>query len=354
MKRLSCALLLALALAACGSARPVTVERGPGDDVGYPGEGTTVVIVDGVTYVVGGDPGVDCVDFEGECISIGDVKNRECGSTNAQADVVVVDGKVVEVICYPPRSAGQDIGEVGEINLGCGSCPNCYAGMQRHCPSRSVLGILNKDGAMAEYVTLPTANLHVVPEHIPDDVAVFTEPLAAACEIAEQVHLVPGMKTMVIGDGKLGLLIVQVLQKYGCDVSLLGRHDNKLEIARSRGATACKKAADLPSSFDLVVEATGASAAFSLALGKVRPRGTLVLKSTYAGNLSVNMAPLVIDEIELIGSRCGRFGPALKMLAQNEVATQNMVSECLALSEAMSAFKLAQQPGVLKVLLKNN
>lgn len=254
--------------------------------------------------------------------------------------------------CDDERWLGKRV--VGEINLGCGSCPNCYAGMQRHCPSRSVLGILNKDGAMAEYVTLPTANLHVVPEHIPDDVAVFTEPLAAACEIAEQVHLVPGMKTMVIGDGKLGLLIVQVLQKYGCDVSLLGRHDNKLEIARSSGATACKKAADLPSSFDLVVEATGASAAFSLALGKVRPRGTLVLKSTYAGNLSVNMAPLVIDEIELIGSRCGRFGPALKMLAQNEVATQNMVSECLALSEAMSAFKLAQQPGVLKVLLKNN
>ncbi|MCA9668441.1 MAG: hypothetical protein KC503_22775 [Myxococcales bacterium] len=123
MKRLSCALLLALALAACGSARPVTVERGPGDDVGYPGEGTTVVIVDGVTYVVGGDPGVDCVDFEGECISIGDVKNRECGSTNAQADVVVVDGKVVEVICYPPRSAGQDIGEVGENKDGTVTVP---------------------------------------------------------------------------------------------------------------------------------------------------------------------------------------------------------------------------------------
>lgn len=241
---------------------------------------------------------------------------------------------------------------VGEINLACEECPTCLAGLQRHCPHRRVLGILNKDGAMAEYLTLPISNLHVVPEAISDEAAVFTEPLAAACEIAEQVHLVPGLKSLVIGDGKLGLLIVQVLQKYGCEVSLLGKHANKLATAARFGAFVTQEAASLPATFDLVVEATGAGPAFSLAVEKVRPRGVLVLKSTYAGKISLNLAPLVIDEIQLIGSRCGRFQPALNLLARKEIETDTMTSDCLPLSKAIDAFRLAQQPGVLKVLMK--
>lgn len=242
---------------------------------------------------------------------------------------------------------------VGEINLACEKCEYCQQSLQRHCPNRSVLGILNKDGAMAEYVTLPVRNLHVVPDSASDEVAVFTEPLAAACEIAEQVHLQPGMKSLVIGDGKLGLLIVQVLKKFGCEVWLLGNHTNKLNLAESWGIISTSHKNDLLQRYDMVVEASGAGAAFGIAVERLRPRGTLVLKSTYAGSIDLNLAPLVIDEIHLIGSRCGIFKPALKMLAYGEIDTTSLISNKMPLAEGVEAFHFAQKPGVLKVILEN-
>ncbi|MFQ5629839.1 MAG: alcohol dehydrogenase catalytic domain-containing protein [bacterium] len=241
---------------------------------------------------------------------------------------------------------------VGEINLACEQCDYCSHSLQRHCPNRSVLGILNKDGAMAEYVSLPIQNLHIVPESIPDHKAVFTEPLAAACEIAEQVHLRPGMSTLVIGDGKLGLLIVQVLKKYGCDAWLLGRHRNKLNLAENWGVKTTDQPEKLLNKFDLIVEATGAGKAFALAAEKVRPRGILALKSTYAGSVELNLAPLVINEITLVGSRCGQFKPALKMLANGEIDTESLITDRMPLEQAIEAFRLAQKPSVLKVLLE--
>ena len=239
---------------------------------------------------------------------------------------------------------------VGEINLACHQCEWCHRGLQRHCPNRRVLGILNKDGAMAEYVTLPVSNLHRVPDHVADEAAVFTEPLAAACEIAEQIHLVPGMSALIIGDGKLGLLIAQVLNKYGCEVELLGKHAQKLEIAQQAGVATTARQRKREK-YDLVVEATGAGAALPLAIEKVRPRGFLVLKSTYAGQVEIDLAPLVIDEIQLIGSRCGPFAPALKILTREEIDTTALISGRMPLSQAIDGFRLAQQPGVLKVLL---
>lgn len=241
---------------------------------------------------------------------------------------------------------------VGEINLACQKCPACHRGLQRHCPQRTVLGILNKDGAMAEYVTLPVANLHEVPASLADEAAVFTEPLAAACEIAEQVHLQPGTRALVLGDGKLGMLIVQVLRQYGCRVWLLGRHRRKLDLAAKWGVAVTADPDSLRDRFDLVVEATGAGAIFPFAVARTRPRGTLVLKSTYAGNIDYGMAPIVIDEISLIGSRCGPFAPALDMLASGRVQTQPLITAEFPLQEALTAFAEAQKPGVLKILLR--
>lgn len=241
---------------------------------------------------------------------------------------------------------------VGEINLACQNCTDCHRGLQRHCPNRTVLGILNKDGAMAEYVTLPITNLHEVPASLPDEAAVFTEPLAAACEIAEQVHLQPGTRALVLGDGKLGMLIVQVLRQYGCQVWLLGRHRRKLDLATQWGVAATADPGSLEDRFDLVVEATGAGAIFPFAVARTRPRGTLVLKSTYAGTIDYGMAPIVIDEIHLLGSRCGRFAPALDLLAGDRIATQPLISAEFPFRDALAAFAEAQKPGVLKVLLR--
>lgn len=253
--------------------------------------------------------------------------------------------------CSHPAWLGKRV--VGEINIACERCSMCASGLQRHCPERSVLGILRKDGAMAEYVTLPIRNLHPVPEAIPDEVAVFTEPVAAACEIAEQVHLKPGTETLVLGDGKLGLLIVQVLLHYGCRVTLLGRHVRNLQIAAACGAATCLDAGKLPDGFPLVVEATGSPAAFSVAAGKTAPRGTLVLKSTYANSIDESLALLVINEIKLIGSRCGPFPLALTLLETGSVDTAPLLSEMLPLGQALAAFQKAQSAGVLKVLLQN-
>jgi len=241
---------------------------------------------------------------------------------------------------------------VGEINLDCGRCPWCRRGLSRHCPKRKVLGIVRHPGAFQEFFTLPERNLHAVPDSLEDESAVFTEPVAAACEILEQVTIPHGAPVAVMGDGKLGLLIAQVLRAGGADVRLFGRHDEKCAIAAAMGIPAEVTGAKGPRrAFDWVVEATGSRKGLRQAIAAARPRGTIVMKSTVHGDVRINTAPVIVDEITLVGSRCGPFEPALRLLAERMVQTAPLVSESWALTQAPQAFRRAAARGVLKVLL---
>lgn len=246
---------------------------------------------------------------------------------------------------------------VGEINFACGVCATCRSGQPRHCPTRCVMGILNADGAFAEYVALPVANLHAVPDSLPDERAVFCEPVAAACQILEQVEIVNDLDCTVLGDGKLGLLIAQVLSVAGARVLAVGRHPENLEILARRGiATALVDDwdADHANSADLVIEATGRTEGFQLAVEATRPRGTLILKSTLARSPNLDLSQLVIDEIRLVGSRCGPFAPALRMLEHDDIGVEELISENFDLARAEEAIERAAQPGVRKVLIRSN
>jgi threonine dehydrogenase-like Zn-dependent dehydrogenase len=249
----------------------------------------------------------------------------------------------------PPEWVGRRV--VGEINAVCGVCESCAAGRPTHCLRRTVLGIVDRDGAFAEYLTLPVENLHEVPDGMPDDVAVFTEPLAAALEIQEQVDVEPGMRVLVAGEGKLGQLIVRTLLLTGCDLTVVGRHPEKLApLAALGAATLLEEEAEL-AGFDLAVECTGSAAGFALVRRALRPRGTLVLKSTYAGELTLDASALVVDEIRVVGSRCGPFAPALELLAARRVAVRDLIAARFPLSQALAAFDRAAARGTLKVLL---
>jgi 2-desacetyl-2-hydroxyethyl bacteriochlorophyllide A dehydrogenase len=241
---------------------------------------------------------------------------------------------------------------VGEINLACGACLLCAKGMGTHCEKRSVLGILSKDGALAEYLTLPISNLHEVPGALADEEAVFTEPLAAAYEILEQVNIDPHEKVLVIGDGKLGILIALVLKKTKAEVTLVGKHERKLAIARGQAVKAMHLD-DLvrDSSYDVVVEASGSAAGFEDALSMVRPRGTIVLKSTVARKREMNLTPLVVNEITLVGSRCGPFEPALRALAHKEIDVRPLITAVCRIDDALEAFEKAKEKDSLKVLV---
>ena len=243
---------------------------------------------------------------------------------------------------------------VGEINLACRPgkwCEWCERGLARHCPTRTVLGIRHKDGCFAEYVTMPLANLHVVPDSVADERAVFVEPLAAAFEIAEQIDLSRHADALVLGDGKLGLLAAMVLRQRGLEVTVAGRHDRKLALARNVGAQSLAPQ-DIPErAFDLVIEATGAADGLALALKSIEPRGTIVLKSTFHGTASLATAPIVVDEITMVGSRCGPFAPALAALKDGTIDPFPLVDGSYALADAPAALARAASPGVLKVLL---
>src|SRR6266851_8110055 len=243
---------------------------------------------------------------------------------------------------------------VGEINAGCGVCDLCRAGDPRHCAQRTVLGIVGRDGAHAEFLKLPIVNLLPVPDEIPDERAVFTEPLAAACGILERAQITEHTRTAVIGDGKLGLLCAQVLATTGAPVVLVGKHEGKLQIAARRGieTMTVNETQSRAKNFDVVVEASGSAAGFALALDLLRPRGVLVLKSTFHGPTEMDAARIVVDEISVIGSRCGRFAPALELLKTGAVDVESLISEELRLTEGLRAMKRAAEPGVLKVLLR--
>ena len=241
---------------------------------------------------------------------------------------------------------------VGEINFACGRCETCARDLGRHCPHRNVMGIQQADGAVAEYVNVPVANLHAVPDGVSDDLAVFTEPLAAAFEVPAQVAIEPGMRCLVLGDGKLGLLTAQVLEVSGARVELVGHHPDKLALLAGRDIE-CRLERDFsPNLYDLVVEATGSARGFALALACTRPRGTLVLKSTVAEHPSVDLAPLVVHEIQVVGSRCGPFPPALAALAAGSVDVAPLVHARVDLAHAERALARTAEPGVLKVLVE--
>ena len=257
---------------------------------------------------------------------------------------------IVEEAPHHPDLVGKRV--VGEINAACRACPVCEAGRPTHCPNRTTLGIDRRDGAFADYLALPPENLHPLSDEITNDQAVFAEPLAAACQILEQVPVDPADRILVIGDGKLGLLCAQVLHRTQCRLTVLGRHPEKLQILAARGIHTSQDPASLSPGFDLVVEATGTPDGFALARDCVRPRGIIVLKSTYHGQTAVDMTSLVVHEITVVGSRCGPFQPAIALLRENAIDVQSLIQKRFSIEQATDAFAYAATKGVLKVLLE--
>jgi len=241
---------------------------------------------------------------------------------------------------------------VGDINVTCGNCEQCLNGHSSHCENRTVLGINKRNGTFAEFTTLPLANLHRVPASVPDEMAVFTEPLAAALEIQEQVHVQPTDRVLVIGAGRLGQLIAQTLTLTGCDLHVVARHERQKKLLLKRGIKLISEEDVQPWHWDIVVEGTGSPNGFSLARQAIRPRGTLVLKSTYKGKISVDFSSIVVDEVNIIGSRCGPFEPALRLMEKKEVDPSGLIAAEFRLGDALKAFERAGQPGVLKVLVE--
>ena len=317
--------------------------------------------------------GVRALRFDGGSVQIEDVAEpRPCDETVivrvrlagiCNTDLEIVRGymgfrgtlghEFVGVVEDGPEEL-RDQRVVGEINFACQTCALCAQGLQRHCQRREVMGILGADGAFAELVRIPAANLHPVPDGVTDEQAVFTEPLAAAFEILEQVHIEPGRDCVVLGDGKLGLLVAQVLHHAGARVVCVGRHPEKLAILAKRDIDTTLLDDWRGDPVSLVVEATGSAEGFDRAVAALRPRGTLVLKTTVSERPSLDLAPLVVDEIQVVGSRCGPFPPALRALETGAVDVDSMITERRELSEGVEALRRADGRGVLKVLLETS
>jgi threonine dehydrogenase-like Zn-dependent dehydrogenase len=240
---------------------------------------------------------------------------------------------------------------VGEINVGCGVCELCKNGDSRHCPTRTVLGIHNRDGCHAEFLTLPIRNLIEIPDEVSDESAVFVEPLAAAFGITEQVVIEPNTRVAVIGDGKLGILCAMSLALKSENVVIIGKHKDKISKVKNAEGILLENIGNLPH-FDVVVEASGSESGFETALNLTRPRGKLVLKSTFNGKTSMEMWKVVVDEISIVGSRCGRFTPALELLRTKQIDVESLISEEFRLEKGVEAIEKATTKGVMKVLLK--
>jgi threonine dehydrogenase-like Zn-dependent dehydrogenase len=259
---------------------------------------------------------------------------------------------VVENAPEAPDLIGKRV--VGEINAGCGKCDLCLSGDSRHCPNRTVLGIVGRDGAHAEFLTLPAPNLLEVPDEVTNEQAVFAEPLAAAFGIAEQVEILPETRLAVVGDGKLGLLCAQSLALKSQNIFLVGKHLEKMRVAEKRGVeiVLLGAATKLNRTFDVAVEASGSESGFQTALDLLKPRGKLVLKSTFQGEPRWQAARVVVDEITIVGSRCGKFAPALELLKNKTVDVENMITKEFRLENGVRAMERAAERGVLKVLLR--
>ena len=277
-------------------------------------------------------------------------------------------GEVADVAGVSAKTERRWVGKrvAGEINVACAAygfrpvCDFCQRGIKTHCARRTVLGIVAHDGAFAEYLTLPLGNLHLVPSNVSDEKAVFVEPLAAACQILDQLDIRKFPKAGVLGDGKLAQLIAMVLQAAGSHVVLYGKHADKLTLARRAGIGTKQVRGDasdlerVKENYRLVVEATGSPTGFALAQRMTEPRGTLLLKSTFHGAASVETWPIVVKEITVVGSRCGPFAKAIALLRSGKVDPTPLISRSFALKDAPAAIAYAQKRGVLKVLLKNN
>ena len=258
-------------------------------------------------------------------------------------------GQIIDAPVQPAR-----IGErvVGEINIICGLCRACREGRPTHCESRSVLGIQDQPGIFAEYVCLPLGNLIRVPDSVPDEAAVFVEPLAAALQIQEQITVTSGDRILVVGAGRLGQLIAQTLKLTDCRLQVVARYKKQRQLLEKNKINWLEERSVPQGLFDVVIEATGAGEGFAMARDAVRPRGIIVLKSTYAQNVQVNFSSVVVDEITLIGSRCGRFGPAIRLLEEKQVDPRELIESRYPLDNAIKAFEHAQQSGSLKILFE--
>ncbi len=264
----------------------------------------------------------------------------------------ILGHEFVGEIVQAPERVGERV--VGEINVACGACKVCLRGLPTHCEQRTVLGIINKNGAFAEYLSLPLKNLLPVPTSIPDEAAVFTEPLAAALQIKEQATICPTDHVLVVGAGRLGQLIAQTLALTGCHLQVATRHLKQQQLLSACKIASIDEKAVQEHAFDIVIEATGSTGGFTLAQKAVRPRGTIVLKSTYKDDLSLNFSSLVVNEITLVGSRCGPFAPALRLLEKQLINTTLLIDARFPLSKGLQAFEHVKQPGSLKVLISIN
>ncbi len=298
--------------------------------------------------------------FEGEClvrVALAGICGTDLHMRRGYANFTGIPGHefagIVERVSREEdrRWLGQRV--VGDINVGCTACRSCRAGVEEHCESREVLGIRGRHGAFAEFLSLPAANLHVIPDGLSDASAVFTEPVAAGCRILQQVPIGPGRRVAVLGDGRMALLVAQVLVSSGAPVTLLGKHAARVSLAGTLGLDArLAPSSPLPPAdrYDVVVEITGRAAGLSSALDCVRPLGTIVLKTTAHGTASLATWPVVVDEVTIVGSRCGPFEPALELLASGAVRTQPLVEGVFGLHEFDGAFAAAEHG--LKALLQ--
>jgi len=263
----------------------------------------------------------------------------------------VLGHEFVGVVAGPEGSPWQGRRVAGEITLVCGVCTRCRSGLARHCLNREVLGLWGRNGVFAQYVALPAANLHAVPEQVPDDAAVFTEPLAAALAVMETGVIKPSHRVLVVGDGSLGLLIAMVLARFGAAVTLAGHYPEHLSLAAPYGVAGCLENELADKDFDVVVEASGSTGGLDLALARVRPQGTVILKSTYAGRYPLDPAILVVPEVRLIGCRCGPFPAALRLLAAGAIDPRPLVQARFPLARGVEALEHAGRRGMLKVIL---
>jgi len=255
------------------------------------------------------------------------------------------------VVSAPSDPVWESRRVVGEINVYCGECSACKRGFNSHCKRRQVLGINGLHGSFGEYLTLPLNNLHQVPDSVTDDAAVFTEPLAAALEILEQVQICSTDKVLVVGAGRLGQLIARVLALVPCDLSVVARYKHQKASLENLRIPVWMDGSSMPGDIDIVVEATGSPSGYDFARQAVRPRGTIILKSTYAGSIEINLSSIVVDEITLLGSRCGPLSPALKLLENHQVDPTPLITARYKLDEVLQAFEYASEPGVFKVLV---
>ena len=292
---------------------------------------------------------------DGEClirVTMAGICGTDLQILQGYADFKGIPGhEFVGVVESAPAKDKRWIGKrvVGEINIGCGACEWCAAGVKEHCIDRAVVGIRRHEGAFAEFLTLPAVNLHVVPDAVDDEAAVFVEPVAAACRIFEQTDVARSSQVAIVGDGRMGLLVAQVIKTASPKVTVFGRHNSKLAVARTLGLATAITTDSESRRFDIVVDVTGRPEGLTRALELVRPRGTVVMKSTFHGEAPIVSWPIVVDEVTLVGSRCGPFAPAIELLASHAIHVKPLISRVAPLEDYESAFAEARH--ALKVLL---